>query len=87
MSKLLWDLDASRLYQTGVKNCVLYVRDSDGTYPYGVAWNGITGITESPTGAEPTAIYANDYKYLNVISNEDFAATITAYTYPDEFEE
>ena len=87
MSKLVWDQDTERLYQTGVKNCVLYVRDSSGAYPQGVAWNGITGITESPSGAEATALYADDMKYLNLISNEDFGATITAYMYPDEFAE
>lgn len=87
MSKLVWDQDTERLYQTGVKNCVLYVRGASGTYPKGVAWNGITGITESPSGAEATALYADDIKYLNLISNEDFGATITAYTYPDEWTE
>lgn len=87
MSKLVWDQDTERLYQTGVKNCVLYVRGASGSYPRGVAWNGITGITESPSGAEATALYADDIKYLNLISNEDFGATITAYTYPPEFEE
>ena len=87
MSKLVWDQDTERLYQTGVKNCVLYVRGSGGDYPNGVAWNGITGITESPSGAEATALYADDIKYLNLISNEDFGATVTAYMYPDEFAE
>ena len=87
MSKLVWDQDTERLYQTGVKNCVLYVRNSSGAYPKGVAWNGITGITESPSGAEATALYADDIKYLNLISNEDFGATVTAYTYPDEWAE
>lgn len=87
MSILVWDQDTERLYQTGVKNCVLYVRGSDGSYPKGVAWNGITGITESPSGAEATALYADDIKYLNLVSNEDFGATITAYMYPDEFAE
>ena len=87
MSKLVWDQDTERLYQTGVKNCVLYVRGASGNYPEGVAWNGITGITESPSGAEATALYADDIKYLNLISNEDFGATITAYTYPDEWAE
>lgn len=85
MAKLEWDLVGERFYETGVKECALYVRDSSGAYPKGVAWNGITAITESPSGAEATPLYADDMKYLNLISNEEFGATIEAYTYPKEF--
>lgn len=84
---LVWDETGKRFYETGVKNCALYVQDSSGTYPKGVAWNGITAITESPSGAEATPIYADDMKYLNLFSTEEFGATIEAYTYPDEFAE
>ena len=87
MAKLVWDKTGERLYETGVKNAVLYVRDSSGVYSKGVAWNGITAVTESPSGAESNPLYADDIKYLNLISNEDFGATIEAYTYPDEFAE
>ena len=85
MAKLVWDKTGERFYETGVKECALYVRDSSGAYPKGVAWNGITAITESPSGAEATPLYADDMKYLNLISNEEFGATIEAYTYPKEF--
>ena len=84
MSKIIWDQTGERLYETGINHGVLYVQDN-GTYPKGVAWNGLTGITESPSGAEATALYADDIKYLNLMSNEDFGATIEAYTYPTEF--
>lgn len=87
MSKLKWDPIGERLYETGVDKVVLFPMESTGQYGTGVAWNGITAVNESPSGAEPTALYANNGKYLNLISNEDFAATIEAYTYPDEFEE
>lgn len=87
MAKLVWGKTGDRLYETGVKNGVLYVRGTDGTYEGGVAWNGLTAVTESPSGAEPTPLYADDIKYLNLLSNEEFAATIEAYTYPDEFME
>ena len=87
MAKLDWDLTSERFYETGVKNCALYVMDDKGAYPKGVAWNGITAITESPSGAEATPLYADDMKYLNLISNEEFGATIEAYTYPKEFAE
>ena len=86
MSKLVWDQTGERFYETGVKNGVLYVQ-SNGTYPKGVAWNGLTAVTESPTGAEASPLYADDIKYLNLLSNEEFGATIEAYTYPDEFAE
>jgi len=85
MSKLLWDQTGERLYETGVSNGVLYLRTSTGTYPAGVAWNGLTAVTESPSGAEATPLYADNIKYLNLLSNEEFGATIEAYTYPDEF--
>ena len=84
MSKLVWDLTGERYYETGVKQGVLYVQEG-GAYPKGVVWNGLTAVTESPSGAEATALYADDTKYLNLISNEEFGATIEAYTYPDEF--
>lgn len=84
MSVLTWDQTGERLYETGVKKGVLYVQTS-GTYPAGVAWNGLTAVTESPSGAEATALYADDIKYLELISKEEFGGTIEAYTYPDEF--
>ena len=87
MSKLTWDNAGERLYETGVKQAALYVQGSGGTYPKGVAWNGITAVTESPSGAEATALYADDIKYLSLVSAEEFGATIEAYTYPDEFAE
>ena len=87
MSKLKWDQTGERLYETGVDKVVLFPMESTGEYGQGVAWNGISAVNESPSGAEPTALYANNGKYLNLISNEDFAATIEAFTYPDEFEE
>lgn len=87
MSKLVWDQTGQRFYETGVKNGVLYVQDATGAYPKGVAWNGLTAVTESPSGAEATPLYADDIKYLNLMSNEEFGATIEAYTYPDEFAE
>lgn len=84
MSKLVWDQTGERIYETGVKNGVLYVFDQ-GAYTKGVAWNGLTAVTESPSGAEASPLYADDIKYLNLMSNEEFGATIEAYTYPDEF--
>lgn len=84
MSKLVWDKTSERLYETGVKNGVLYVQEN-GTYPKGVAWNGLTAVTESPSGAEATPLYADDIKYLNLMSTEEFGGTIEAYMYPDEF--
>lgn len=86
MTKIAWDKAGERYYETGVKNAVLYPLAS-GSYSKGVAWNGIISVTESPTGAEATPLYADDIKYLNLVSNEDFGATIEAYTYPDEFAE
>ena len=87
MSKIVWDQTGERLYETGVKQGVLYPQVAGGTYPKGVAWNGLTNITESPSGAEATALYADDIKYLNLVSAEEFGGTIEAYTYPDEFAE
>ena len=85
--KLVWDKTGEHYYETGVKNGVLYPMSASGTYPKGVAWNGLTAITESPSGAEATALYADDIKYLNLMSNEEFGATVAAYTYPDAFAE
>ena len=87
MFKLTWDQTGERLYETGVKMGVLYPQAAGGTYPKGVAWNGLTAVTESPSGAEPTPLYADDIKYLNLMSAEEFGATVEAYTYPDEFAE
>lgn len=87
MPKLTWDNIGERLFETGVKQGVLYPIQSDGKYTKGVAWNGLTAVTESPSGAEATPLYADDIKYLNLLSNEEFGATIEAYTYPDEFAE
>lgn len=84
MSKLVFDEQGKRFYETGVDHGVLYVMDK-GAYPNGVAWNGLTAVTESPSGAEATALYADNIKYLNLTSAEDFAATVEAYTYPDEW--
>lgn len=86
MARLVWDKTGDRLYETGVSQGVLYPQSS-GTYPKGVAWNGLTTVTESPSGAEATALYADNIKYLNLFSAEEFGATIEAYTYPDEFME
>lgn len=86
MSKLVWDQTGERLYETGVRNGVLYIPTA-GVYSKGVAWNGLTAVTESPSGAEATPLYADDIKYLNLMSTEEFGATIEAYTYPDEFAE
>lgn len=86
MAKLVWDESGKRIYETGVQKGVLYVQDEGGTYPKGVAWNGLTAVTESPSGAEATPLYADDIKYLELRSAEEFGATIEAYTYPEEFE-
>lgn len=86
MAALVWDATGARTYETGVDRCVLYPIDSTGKYPKGVAWNGFTGFTESPSGAEATALYANNGKYINLYSAEELSGTMTAYTYPEEFE-
>ena len=87
MPRITWDKTGERYYETGVKMGVLYPIQVSGTYSKGIAWNGLTAITESPSGAEATPMYADDIKYLNLMSNEEFGATIEAYTYPDEFAE
>lgn len=85
MSKLVWDQVGERLYETGVNQGVLYPQAADGTYPKGVAWNGLTSVSESPSGAEATDLWADNIKYLSLRSAEEFGATIEAYMYPDEF--
>ena len=87
MSKIVWDAVGEHTFETGVRNGVLYLKDAEGAYSNGVAWNGLTSVSESPEGAEPTDLYADDIKYLTLMSAENFKATIEAYTYPDEFEE
>lgn len=88
MAKLIWDKVGERFYETGVSSCALYVYDDeDQDFGAGVAWNGITSITETPSGAEPNAIYADNIKYLSLLSAEEFGASVEAYTYPEEFEE
>lgn len=87
MTKLQWDQTGERLYETGTKRGVLFVKNDNGTYRNGVAWNGLTAVSESPSGAEETALYADDVKYLSLRSAEEFGATIEAYTYPDEWAE
>lgn len=85
MAQLTWDETGKRFYETGVDHGVLYLQNSLGAYTNGVAWNGLTAVTESPTGAEANPMYADNIKYLNLISTEEFGCTIEAYTYPDEF--
>ena len=85
--ELVWDETGKKLYETGVSKGVLYPQDDNGAYPKGVAWNGLSGVTESPSGAEATAVYADNIKYLNLRSAEEFKATVEAYMYPDEFAE
>lgn len=87
MSKIVWDAIGEHTFETGVRNGVLYLKDTDGAYNTGVAWNGLTSVSESPEGAEPTDLYADDIKYITLMSAENFKATIEAYTYPVEFEE
>ena len=84
--KIVWDKSGDRTYETGVDHGVLYPLNSDTKkYDKGVAWNGLTAVNESPSGAEPTPLYADNIKYLNLMSAEEFGATVEAYTYPDEF--
>lgn len=85
MAELVWDQVGDRLYETGIDKGVLYIPDVSGVYATGVAWNGLVSVSESPSGAEPTPQYADNIKYLNLVSAEDFSATIEAFTYPDEF--
>lgn len=86
MAKLEFDKAGERLFETGVKNGVLFVMGDGGTYEKGVVWNGLTNVTEKPSGGEPTNLYADDIKYLSLYGAEEFEATIEAYTYPEEFE-
>lgn len=85
MAKLVWDAVGEKLFETGVDQGVLYPISNSGIYDKGYAWNGLTAVTESPSGAETTSLYADNVKYLNLISAEEFGATIEAYMYPDEF--
>jgi hypothetical protein len=86
MAQLIsWDGVGEKIYETGVDRGVLYVQNTDGTYPKGVAWNGLVSVTESPSGADPNPQYADNIKYLNILSAEEFGGTIEAFTYPDEF--
>lgn len=87
MSKIVWDESGKKLYETGVDHGVLYRQDETGAYNTGEAWNGLTGVTESPSGAEASAQYADNIKYLNIVSTEEFGATIEAFTYPKSFYE
>jgi len=87
MPALVWDQTGERFYETGVDHGVLYIPDETGVYNEGVAWNGLTSVTESPTGAEANAQFADNIKYLNLISAEEFGGTIEAFTYPDEFQQ
>lgn len=85
--KLVWDAVGEKKFETGVRQGVLYKQIADGTYPLGIPWNGLTAVTESPSGAEATALYADDIKYLNLMAAEEFGGTIEAYMYPKEFAE
>lgn len=87
MSKIVWDAIGEHFYETGVRNGVLYLEEGSDPYGKGVGWNGLVSVSESPSGAEPTALWADDIKYLNLYSAEEFGATVEAYTYPDEFAE
>jgi hypothetical protein len=82
---LIWDAVGERLYETGIDQGVLFLQDVDGLYNSGFAWNGLIGVSESPSGAEPSPLYADNIKYLELMSAEEFAATLEAYTYPEEF--
>lgn len=85
MAKIVWDETGKRYYETGVKHGVMYAQDETGNYSNGVAWNGLTAVTESPSGAEASPLYADDIKYLELMSTEEFGGTIECYTYPEEF--
>lgn len=87
MARAVWDVTGEKLYETGVSNGMLYVVGGDGKYGKGVAWSGLSKVTEKPSGAEANAIYADNQKYLNLIAAEEFGATVEAYQYPDEFQE
>lgn len=85
MPELMWNQTGQKTYRTGVKKVVLYPQDKTGAYPKGVAWNGVTNITDSPSGAEPTDLWADDEKYASIRSNEEFSGSLEAYMYPDEW--
>ena len=85
MATIVWDATGEKQYETGLDRGVLYVKDATGAYPLGVPWNGLTAVTETPSGAEPTPFYADNIKYANITSAEEFGGTIEAFTYPDEF--
>ena len=87
VNQIVWDDTGNRTYENGVDHGVLYLKDSNGRYNTGVAWNGLTAITESPSGAEPSNLYANNAKYVELRSAEEFKGKIEAYTYPDRFSE
>lgn len=87
MARLVFDEVGARFFETGVKNGVIYLQEDDGSYGNGVPWNGLTGVTESPSGGEATPLYADDIKYVTLRSAEEFNATVEAYTYPTEFEQ
>ena len=87
MAKLVFNNVGERLFETGVKNGVLYVMGDEGTYEKGVVWNGLTAVTESPSGADTTPLYADDVKYVVIYAAEEFGATVEAFTYPEEFEQ
>lgn len=87
MTRIVWDDTGERLYETGVNQGVLYLLDSDGAFSSGIAWNGLSAVNESPSGGEPNSIYADNIKYLELMSTEEFGCSIEAYTYPEEFEE
>lgn len=87
MARLIWDETGKKFFETGVEKGVLYTQNADGTYATGVAWDGLTAVNESPSGGEATTLYANDDKYIDLISTETYGATIEAYTSPDEFME
>lgn len=86
MAKLTWDQTGQRFYETGTDHGVLYRLLNTGSYETGVAWNGLTAFTDSPSGAEATALYADNQKYLSLMSAEEVGGTLEAYTYPEEFE-
>lgn len=85
MARIVWDKPGTHIYETGIRNCVLYVQDHDGNYQNGIAWNGIVSITETSSGSDPVDFYADDIKYLTLYPPEDLGATIEAYTFPDDF--
>lgn len=87
MTKLVWDETGKRIFETGIDRGVLYVMDANGAYPAGIAWNGLVSVSEAPSGAEASPFYADNIKYINLMSAEEFGATIEAFTYPEEFEQ